>query len=112
MDILGLPILSVIIFSPVIGIFFISMFRDEGEGTPSKVVSLISSIVTFLLSLSLWFNFDENTENFQMVEQYTWISKFNIDYFIGLDGLNFFFFLLINRNFTQLTTARAGPASI
>jgi len=96
MDIFGLPILSVFIFSPVIGIIFIFLFRDEGNGAPSKVVALLSCIVTFLLSLSLFFNFDQSTENFQMVEQHTWISKYNIDYFIGLDGLSLFFFLLIS----------------
>ena len=83
MDILGLPILSVIIFSPVLGIIFVSLFRDEGNGNPSKVVALLSSIATFLLSLSLWVNFDKSNENFQMVEQHTWISRFNIDYFVG-----------------------------
>ena len=96
MDFFGFPILSVIIFSPVIGIIFISMFRDEGNGTPSKILALLSSIFTFVLTLSLWFKFDHSIENFQMVEQYIWISKFNIDYFLGLDGLNFFFFLLIS----------------
>jgi len=96
MNILGFPILSVIIFSPFIGVIFIALFRDEGDGNPSKVVALLSSIATFLLSLNLWLNFDKSTENFQMVEQYPWISKFNIDYFIGLDGLNLFFFLLIS----------------
>ena len=95
MDILGLPILSVVIFSPAIGIIFILMFRDEGNGTPSKVVALLSCIATIFLSLNLLFNFDQSTENFQMVEQYTWISKFNIYYFVGLDGLNLFFFLLV-----------------
>ena len=96
MDILGIPILSAIIFSPILGIIFICMFRDEGDGIPSRVVSLISSFVTFLLSLKLWFSFDKSTEHLQMVEQYTWISQFNIEYLIGLDGLNLFFFMLIS----------------
>ncbi len=96
MDILGLPILSFIIFSPAIGIIFILLFRDEGDGAPSKVVAILSSIATFLLSLNLWVNFDKSSENLQMVERHTWISKFNIEFFIGLDGLNLFFFLLIS----------------
>ena len=96
MDILGIPILSAVIFSPILGIIFIGLFRDEGDGTPSKIISLISSLVTFFLSLRLWFSFDKSTENLQMVEKYSWISQFNIEYFIGLDGLNLFFFLLIS----------------
>jgi len=96
MDILGIPMLSAVIFSPILGVIFICLFRDEGGGTPSKIISLTSSLVTFFLSLRLWFSFDRSTENLQMVEKYTWISQFNIEYFIGLDGLNLFFFLLIS----------------
>jgi len=30
-----------------------------------------------------------------MVERIPWITQFNIEYFLGLDGLNLFFFLII-----------------
>ena len=73
-----------------------AMFRDEGNGIPAKVAALTSGCITFLLSLHLWFNFDSSTADLQMVERTPWISQFNIDYFLGLDGLNLFFFLLIN----------------
>ena len=95
MDISALPILSIIIFSPILGIAFVAMFRDEGNGVPAKVAALISSCISFLLSLHLWFNFDSSTADLQMVEKIPWISQFNIEYFLGLDGLNLFFFLLI-----------------
>ncbi len=95
MDISNLPILSIIIFSPIVGIAFVSMFRDEANGTPAKVAALFSTFITFILSLQLWFNFDSGTEELQLIENYQWISLFNIEYFLGLDGLNLFFFLLV-----------------
>jgi len=95
MDISALPILSLIIFSPILGIAFALMFRDEGNGIPAKVAALVSSVITFILSLHLWFNFDSSTADLQMVERSPWISQFNIDYFLALDGLNLFFFLLV-----------------
>ena len=95
MDISNLPILSIIIFSPILGIAFVSMFRDEVNGTPAKVAALFSTVITFILSLHLWFNFDSGTEELQLIENYKWISVFNIEYFLGLDGLNLFFFLLV-----------------
>ena len=95
MDISALPILSLIIFSPILGIAFALMFRDEGNGIPTKVAALFSSSITFILSLHLWFNFDSSTADLQMVERSPWISQFNIDYFLALDGLNLFFFLLV-----------------
>jgi len=57
MDISVLPILSLIIFSPIVGIALAAIFRDEGNGIPAKVSALFSSGISFLLSLHLWFNF-------------------------------------------------------
>ena len=95
MDISVLPILSLIIFSPIVGIALAAIFRDEGNGIPAKVSALFSSGISFLLSLHLWFNFDSSTADLQMVERIPWITQFNIEYFLGLDGLNLFFFLII-----------------
>ncbi|HIG77028.1 MAG TPA: Fe-S-binding domain-containing protein, partial [Candidatus Lambdaproteobacteria bacterium] len=95
MDISVLPILSLIIFSPIVGIALAAIFRDEGNGVPAKVSALFSSGISFLLSLHLWFNFDSSTADLQMVERIPWITQFNIEYFLGLDGLNLFFFLII-----------------
>ena len=96
MDFSALPVLSLIVFSPILGIALAGMFRDEGNGIPARVGALLSSGITFLLSLHLWFNFDSSTADLQMVERLPWIPQFNIDYFLGLDGLNLFFFLIIN----------------
>ena len=77
------------------GIALAAIFRDEGNGNPAKVSALFSSGISFLLSLHLWLNFDSSTANLQMVERIPWITQFNIEYFLGLDGLNIFFFLII-----------------
>ena len=47
------PILSLIIFSPVLGIALVGVFRDASDGVPAKVAALSSSLLTFLLSLYL-----------------------------------------------------------
>ncbi len=89
------PILSLIIFSPVIGIALAGVFRDSGNGIPAKVSAIFSSGITFLLSLVLWFRFDSEYEGIQLVERTSWIPQFSIEYFLGLDGLNLFFLLII-----------------
>ena len=89
------PILSLIIFSPVLGIALAGVFRDASDGIPAKVAALSSSLLTFLLSLYLWFHFDASEEGLQLVERTGWIPQFNIEYFLGLDGLNLFFLLII-----------------
>ena len=91
-----IPILSFIIFSPLLGIALAGIFRGEANGIPARVSALISSGITFLLSLHLWFNYDSTSAELQMVERIPWITHFNIEYFLGLDGLNLFFLLIIN----------------
>ena len=61
------PILSLIIFSPVLGIALAGVFRDASDGIPAKVAALSSSLLTFLLSLYLWFHFDASEEGLQLV---------------------------------------------
>ena len=89
------PILSLIIISPVLGIALAGVFRDASGGIPAKVAALLSSGFTFLLSLYLWFNFDSTHEGLQLVERLPWIPQFQVEYFLGLDGLNLFFLLII-----------------
>ena len=89
------PILSLIILSPVLGIALVGVFRDASDGVPAKVAALSSSLLTFLLSLYLWFNFDASSDGLQLVERVGWIPQFNIEYFLGLDGLNLFFLLIL-----------------
>ena len=97
------PILSLIIFSPILGIALAGVFRDASDGIPAKVAALSSRLLTFLLSLYLWFHFDASEEGLQLVERTGWIPQFNIEYFLGLDGLNLFFLLIITGTCRSVT---------
>jgi len=95
MDSTALPILSLIIFSPLLGVALAGVFRNAGNGIPAKVSALLSSVVTFILSLHLWVNYDATTAELQFVERSEWIPAFGIEYLLGLDGLNLFFLLIV-----------------
>ena len=74
----ALPILSLIIFSPLLGIALAGVFRNAGNDAPAKVSALLSSVVTFILSLHLWVNYDATTVELQFVERFMWIQAFGI----------------------------------
>src|SRR3546814_5166259 len=57
-------------------------------------MALWASLVTFVVSLFLWFNFDRDSADFQFVEQADWIPAFNINYHMGVDGISMMFVLL------------------
>ena len=90
------PWLSAIIFTPLIGVFFILLIKGEREtiSRNSRAVALWTSLVTFFVSLGLWFNFDNNTPEFQFKEKYVWVDNLDLAYHLGIDGISLFFVLL------------------
>ena len=93
MNNLGYPILSTVIFLPVIGALVLTLIRRSNE-TLIKWTALIFAVLTFLLSLPLFINFDKTTYKMQFVERYDWIPSWNIQYFLGIDGISIFLVLL------------------
>ena len=77
-------ILTLMIFLPLIGALLIGIIRNPQA---SKIISLVFSFVTFLLSLVLLANFDFNKEGFQFVKKINWINSLGISYHVGIDGM-------------------------
>lgn len=97
--IFGFPILSTLVWLPIIGgliVLFVGRDRDQ----LAKWIALIVSVLTFLASLPLWTEFDRGTAAMQFVERVAWIPQFNIQYYLGVDGLSMPLVLLTT--FTQI----------
>ncbi len=92
---MNFPILSAIVFIPIIGSFFIFIIRGSQKNVEknSKYVAIFTSITNFLLSIFLWINFDNTVSEFQFVEQKKWINDF-INFQLGVDGISILFILL------------------
>jgi NADH-quinone oxidoreductase subunit M len=93
MNQLSFPILSTLIFLPVLGAVLILLNRRDWE-LLSKWIALGTSVATFLLSISLFTDFDKTTHMMQFVEKQRWIPEWNINYFLGVDGISVLFVLL------------------
>lgn len=79
------PILSLTAYAPVIGallIFLVPKFQQE----QAKVVALVASLVSFVLSLVMLVDFDKNAE-FQFQERQDWLSGIGSSYHLGVDGI-------------------------
>ncbi len=90
---MNFPILSTLIFLPLLSSLFIFLSRDKKNNFSSIYISLFSSIATFLLSLFLWYSLDVNTADFQFVEDKSWINDF-IKFKLGVDGISILFIVL------------------
>jgi len=92
----NLPILSLLIFLPLAGAGFILTIKGDDEigKRNARRMALFTSMVTFAISLFLWFNFDSSTAAFQFEERIDWIPAYNISYHLGVDGISVLFVLL------------------
>ncbi|MDI6787898.1 MAG: NADH-quinone oxidoreductase subunit M, partial [Planctomycetota bacterium] len=57
-------------------------------------VSAIVTAIQLALAVYLYFLFDRNLAGFQFREQYKWIPAFNIEYYLGVDGISILMVLL------------------
>ena len=90
-----IPILSILIFIPVVGIFFMLLIRnnDDQSSQNLKHTALWITFLNFIISLSLLFSFELNNPDFQFVEMYSWIES-GISYHLGIDGVSILFVIL------------------
>jgi NADH-quinone oxidoreductase subunit M len=90
------PILSVVTFLPLVGALFCLVVQGPKEAVDRncRSAAMITSLVTFLVSLLLWVHFDPTKAGFQFEEKVAWIPALNIGYHMGIDGISLFFVLL------------------
>jgi NADH-quinone oxidoreductase subunit M len=87
-------LLSLIVFLPAVGGLALAFFpRDKTDAM--KMFTLVVTAVVFLLSVIMalpgkgdW-QFDAAVSDMQKVFTIPWIPSFNIDYFMGVDGISF-----------------------
>ncbi len=91
---MDVPILSLLICVPTVGALFILFTKTNSEKYNShKYISVFISLINFLLSLYLWYKFDNSNPSFQFVENREWIYGF-INYKVGIDGISILFIVL------------------
>ena len=60
-----------------------------GRGRPGvyKAIALVVTVAAFVLAIVMMFVFDTRRPGMQFVEDVTWITRFNIHYSMGVDGI-------------------------
>ena len=89
-----LPILSILLVLPVIGILLLTFISNNSESDVNlKQTALWVSFLNFIISLVVLFNFNQVDPNFQFVEKYYWLGD-TISYHVGVDGISILFVVL------------------
>ncbi len=91
----GAPLLSLVVFMPLVGAGFILLTRGDEPtlARNARSVAMWTTVITFALSLLLWFNFDPANAGFQFEERRPWIGA-GISYHLGVDGISLPFVVL------------------
>ena len=89
------PLLSSLILLPLLGSLFIFFIKEKTTKNYQsiKYVALFVSFSNFVISLYLWYLFDNSISDFQFVEEKVWIKDF-INYKVGVDGISILFIIL------------------
>ena len=100
------PFLSLAIWAPILGgLLTLVASKDEQAGS-ARLIALITSVITLLLTIPLYTGFDVSTHEMQFVEKSAWIPAFNIHYHLGVDGISMPLILLTA--FTTVLVVIAG----
>ena len=86
--------LSVAIWLPIIGAIAVLATGNDQRAGLARVLALLVSIVTFLVTLLLYTGFDKASAKLQYIEDTPWISALNINYSLGIDGIALLLILL------------------
>ena len=79
-------LLSLLIWLPIVAAFAILALGSQKAGL-ARLLAIVTSIVTFVISLPLWMHFDKTTASMQFEEKIAWIPSLNINYHLGVDGI-------------------------
>ena len=81
------PILSVMTYIPLVGMIAV-LALPKNKPDLVRWVSVVATAIPLALGVYLYMNFDRTTASMQFVEQWDWIKPFNIQYYMGIDGLS------------------------
>ena len=83
------PILSLLVLTPIIGALTLSLTGSEQLKNKTILLSgLWISVGEFLLSLLLPIFYNQTQNGYQFIEFHTWFDQFDINYFVGVDGVS------------------------
>ncbi|MEO1575949.1 MAG: NADH-quinone oxidoreductase subunit M, partial [Pseudomonadota bacterium] len=82
-----MPLLSLLIFLPIVGGLVVLMLGSE-RAAAARALSLLVAVATLVFSIPLYTGFDPGTASMQFAESIPWIDAFNIHYRLGVDGIS------------------------
>lgn len=86
-------LITYLLWIPLVG-GIILLLIDKGKEDLVRYGGLIVSILTFVVSLIVFFDFDHDNPDFQFIHRFAWIKNLNIFFYVGMDGMSLLLVML------------------
>ena len=86
-------LLTIVTFLPLAGVVVLLLWRGAADNA-SRVIGLLTTIATFIVSLAVLGRFQTGDAGFQLVERATWVKGLGLEYLVGIDGVSLWMLLL------------------
>jgi len=102
--------LSLAIWVPILaGLLVLAAGSNSGgdrNAPMQRRIALAGAVFGFLVTIPLYIGFNLHTPGMQFIEHLSWIPRFNVFYFLGVDGISMLFLLL--NSFVTILVVIAG----
>jgi proton-translocating NADH-quinone oxidoreductase chain M len=86
-------IIFILLFIPLFGVLIL-LLCPSWDKNLLKYVGLVTTGLTFVISLFLWVFFDKSIGGFQFTGILFWVPYLNLNFTVGIDGISIFFIIL------------------
>jgi NADH-quinone oxidoreductase subunit M len=93
MDFFRAHLLSIVLFTPLVGAILL-LFINKRQENAIRWVANIFALLGFLVAVPLWFWYLPDRAGWQLVERAEWIPSIGATYFLGVDGFSVLMLLL------------------
>ena len=83
--------MSLAIWTPIVFGAVVLAFGKQEQAKMVRWIALIGAVIGLLVTLPLYQGFQLGTSAMQFVEKASWIPRFGIHYYLGVDGISFWF---------------------
>lgn len=84
---MNFPVLSVITFTPIVAALIILLLPAQRKNE-ARAVALASATFALILSIWVYFAYDQTAAGYQFVEKYSWLPALGIALHFGVDGMS------------------------
>jgi NADH-quinone oxidoreductase subunit M len=81
------PVLSIIVFTPAVAGLLILLIPANRK-TETRMAALAAAVFALILSIWVYFNYDQGRAGYQFVEIYRWLPQLGISLQLGVDGIS------------------------